>query len=175
MRRRSAHLSRPNPKAIARKNCRHEMQASMRASASIGAPRAGSSFLSWCTRIRVSGERIPLGRYAEVILFFEQSHSTNEPEWLVVGHQLELLLPRALHGAPVVSVGWIPRRAGPQGKAPNGRPGKKACWLPARKYEALADESRKIGAFGHGFTYSGHSGPRPSHSRPSRATASWIK
>jgi adenosylmethionine-8-amino-7-oxononanoate aminotransferase len=30
--------------------------------------------------------------------------------------------------------------------------------LPARKYEALAGESRKIGAFGHGFTYSGHSG-----------------
>ena len=28
-----------------------------------------------------------------------------------------------------------------------------------RKYEALVDESQKIGAFGHGFTYSGHSGP----------------
>jgi hypothetical protein len=31
--------------------------------------------------------------------------------------------------------------------------------LPARKYEALVDEGRKIGAFGHGFRYSGHSGP----------------
>src|SRR5258708_24829199 len=28
--------------------------------------------------------------------------------------------------------------------------------VPSRMYEALLDESRKIGAFGHGFTYSGH-------------------
>jgi 4-aminobutyrate---pyruvate transaminase len=28
--------------------------------------------------------------------------------------------------------------------------------VPARVYDALVDESRKIGTFGHGFTYSGH-------------------
>jgi 4-aminobutyrate---pyruvate transaminase len=28
--------------------------------------------------------------------------------------------------------------------------------VPQRMYDALVDESRKIGAFGHGFTYSGH-------------------
>ncbi|HMA72217.1 MAG TPA: aminotransferase [Xanthobacteraceae bacterium] len=28
--------------------------------------------------------------------------------------------------------------------------------MPARMYDALVDESRKIGTFGHGFTYSGH-------------------
>jgi 4-aminobutyrate--pyruvate transaminase len=28
--------------------------------------------------------------------------------------------------------------------------------VPPRMYDALVDESRKIGAFGHGFTYSGH-------------------
>jgi 4-aminobutyrate--pyruvate transaminase len=28
--------------------------------------------------------------------------------------------------------------------------------IPERMYEAMLDESRKIGTFGHGFTYSGH-------------------
>jgi 4-aminobutyrate--pyruvate transaminase len=28
--------------------------------------------------------------------------------------------------------------------------------IPPRMYDALVEESRKIGAFGHGFTYSGH-------------------
>ena len=31
-----------------------------------------------------------------------------------------------------------------------------AVLIPERVYEALLDESRKIGTFGHGFTYSGH-------------------
>jgi 4-aminobutyrate---pyruvate transaminase len=31
-----------------------------------------------------------------------------------------------------------------------------AVLIPERIYEAMLDESRKIGAFGHGFTYSGH-------------------
>ncbi len=31
-----------------------------------------------------------------------------------------------------------------------------AVMIPERMYEAMIDESRKLGAFGHGFTYSGH-------------------
>jgi 4-aminobutyrate--pyruvate transaminase len=31
-----------------------------------------------------------------------------------------------------------------------------AVLIPERMYQALLDESRKIGAFGHGFTYTGH-------------------
>src|SRR5438477_918726 len=31
-----------------------------------------------------------------------------------------------------------------------------AVLIPDRVYEALLEESRKIGIFGHGFTYSGH-------------------
>ena len=31
-----------------------------------------------------------------------------------------------------------------------------AITVPEHVYEAMLDESRKIGTFGHGFTYSGH-------------------
>jgi hypothetical protein len=68
----------------------------MRASASSGLPplpNAGSAFLSWVHQDTSFWGEHTFDLYAKVILFFEQSHSANEPEWLVVGHQRELLLP----------------------------------------------------------------------------------
>jgi 4-aminobutyrate--pyruvate transaminase len=49
--------------------------------------------------------------------------------------------PHALSVAKALSSGYLPIAA---------------VLIPERMYQALLDESRKIGAFGHGYTYTGH-------------------
>ena len=49
--------------------------------------------------------------------------------------------PHAISVAKALSSGYLPIAA---------------VMIPERMYQALLDESRKLGSFGHGFTYTGH-------------------